>query len=602
MLLENIRRIAAASRKLPDPLVGNPDDPHRIPVHPPWDPSATHYIPLEMLEDPQYPLAKDPVSWQKLRCRHDFEFWCATCCTIKHKTLGMDMKFVLNAPQRRVASMLEADRRAGRPIRLIMLKARQWGGSTLIQTYMAWIQSCHCHNWNSIICSQVKDTSAGIRGMYSKLIENYPQDLWEGDVAPKFKPYERSQSVREIAGRGCRVTISSIENQDAVRGADFAMAHLTETAFWPETPSHSPADLVRAICGSIALVPLTLIVMESTANGVGNYFHREWLRCEAGKGDKRAVFVPWYEIEIYRLKPSSYEELAASLTPYEQMLWDKFGCDLDQINWYRHKLREYPSHEKMMAEFPTTASEAFTATGNNVFGREKVEALRRDCFEPEIGDISEDSATFVPDSAGMLKVWEKPVPGQDYIVAVDVGGRWEKADWSVIAVMRVGQQESDREIVAQWRGHIDHDLLATEAMRIAAYYNEALLVVESNSLESGAGNEMYILNRLSDEYRNLYRRVPGDFALGGEGMRVGFHTNRATKEMLIAGLIRAVREGLYTERDVMACNELDTYEQSPSGGYAAKAGCHDDILMTRALALHLSHLASSPPLIAPLSA
>ena len=75
--------------------------------------------------------------------------------------------------------------------------------------------------------------------MYSKLIENYPAELWDGDEPPKFRPYERSSNVREIAGRGCRVTVSSIENQDAIRGADFALAHLSETAFWPATSSHT---------------------------------------------------------------------------------------------------------------------------------------------------------------------------------------------------------------------------------------------------------------------------------------------------------------------------------------------------------------------------
>ena len=64
-----------------------------------------------------------------------------------------------------------------------------------------------------------------------------------------------------------------------------------------------------------------------------------------------------------------------------------------------------------------------------------------------------------------------------------------------------------------------------------------------------------------------------------------FHTNRSTKAMLISGLIEAVRDGRYIERDSMACNELLTYEQLPGGAYAAKAGFHDDILMTRAMAV-----------------
>jgi len=548
----------------------------------------TVYVPAAMVDDPAYlTVQRDLTAWRRLRCRHDFEYWCATCCTIKHKTRGIDVKFHLNAPQRKVLAVLEADRLAGRPIRLLLLKARQWGGSTLIQNYMAWIQSCHCRNWNSIICSQVKDTSAGIRGMYSKLIENYPLELWEGDEPPKFRPYERSSNVREIAGRGCRVTVSSIENQDAVRGADFAMAHLSETAFWPATSSHSPADLVRAVCGSVAFMPYTLIAMESTANGVGNYFHNEWVRCAKGEGDKHAVFIPWYDIEIYRLAPSDPEALAASLTPYELRLWNEFGCALDQINWYRHKLREYPTHDKMMAEFPTTPHEAFTATGSDIFDPAKVESLRRDCEAPEMGDVADDPAKgFVRDARGLMKLWRRPEPHADYIVTVDIGGRTARSDWSVVAVLRVGQ-DAGPEVVAQWRGHCDHDLLASKARAIATYYNEALLVIEANSLESGTncGAGQFILKRLEDEYPNLYRR---------DGDRVGFHTNRATKEMAVTALIGAVRDLAYIERDNMACDELLTYEQRQDGSYAAKPGCHNDILMSRAIAIYLADRAIRP--------
>ncbi len=578
ILAENSRRIAARPA-LPCPLRGDSDSPLRVAVTSPDPDMPAVWVPRTMVLDPCYPaVQRDLNAWRRLRCRHDFEYWCATCCTIKHKLQGRDVRFHLNAPQRRVLATLEEQRLAGKPIRIILLKARQWGGSTLVQTYMAWIQSCHCRNWNSIICSQVKDTSSGIRGMYTKIIDNYPLDLWEGDAAPKFKPYERSSNVREIVGRGCRVTVSSIENQDAVRGADFAMAHLSETAFWPSTPSHTPADLIRAVAGSIAPAPLTLIAMESTANGVGNFFHREWIRCESGAGDKTPVFVPWYEIEIYRLTPDDPAALAASLTPYERMLWNDHGCALDQINWYRHKLREYPTHDKMMAEFPTTPHEAFTSTGCDIFSPEAVELLRQGCRDGERGDMN-SQCRFVADTRGNMIQWEPPRPEASYIVAVDIGGRSLRSDWSVVAVLRVDSDHSC-EVVAQWRGHCDHDILASTARAMATYYNYALLVVESNTLEHTAdGLGQFLLERLSQNYYNVYRR-PGE--------RVGFHTNRATKGLIITKLIEAVREGQYVERDSMACDELATYTQAPDGSYAAKPGCHDDILMTRAMALYLA--------------
>lgn len=536
-------------------------------------------MPETVTHDPDYRAAMtDEILCERLRFRYDFEYWCRKCVVIKDKTTGCDVCLRLNKPQRRIAAMLEEDRIAGRPLRLIMLKSRQWGGSTLVQFYMAWLQLCHCRNWHSIIASQVKDTSATIRGMYTKLLDNYPVDLWEGDEKPRFRPFERSRNVREIQGRGCRVTISSIENQDAVRGADFAMAHLSEVAFWRPSPTHSPEDMVRAVCSSVALAPNTLIVMESTANGVGNYFHNEWLRCSAGLGDKRPVFVPWYEIDFYRLPVADEARFMAALTPYETILHEKFGCEPDQINWYRHKLREYPSHRQMMAEFPTTPEEAFANTGSSLFGAEHVEALRADCRPPiAVGEVSIESTgdepVFSEDSAGRLKIWAMPRKDADYSVSLDIGGLTDRADWSVISVMRT--DTGVPEVVAQWRGHIEHDILAKTACKIGMMYNEALLILESNSLEhSGAGQ--YILNNLAVSYPRMYSRRTS---------RPGFHTNISTKEMIITGLMAAVREHAYIERDADACNEMLSYEQAPDGRYAAKPGAHDDILMTRAMTL-----------------
>lgn len=169
------------------------------------------YLPRTMVADAEFKAAAGSGGdvWRCLRCRHDFEYWCARCVVIKDKITSAYVPFRLNRAQRHVLEVLESDRLAGRPIRLILLKARQWGGSTLVQIYMAWLQSCHRRNWHSLICAHVKDTAAGIRGMYRTLLANYPPELWEGDTPPQFKVYEGSANVREITGRGCRVTLGT---------------------------------------------------------------------------------------------------------------------------------------------------------------------------------------------------------------------------------------------------------------------------------------------------------------------------------------------------------------------------------------------------------
>ncbi len=586
---ENERRKAAQTDSY-DPIYGTGCYGKRCEVATPAGGRPVALVPESMLRDADFENARTPDAWERLRCRHDFEFWAVRCAKIFDKTTRKVVPFRLNRAQRRILAILEDQRLADRPLRLIVLKARQWGCSTLVQLYMAWIQLCHRRNWNSLICAHIKDSAANIRGMYSLMLSRYPVEMLEADengvdpVPPEFRPFERSQNVREIAGRGCRVTLASAENQDSMRGADIAMAHLSEVAFWPATVKRSPEAFVQAICGSVTMEPLSMVVMESTANGVGNFFHTEWLRSVAGKGDKAAAFVPWYEIEIYRMPVADPEKLWRELDGYERDLW-RLGLTLEQIAWYHHKRRGYASDSQMHAEFPTDPAEAFANTGHNVFSSRAVEQLRGNCREPVFkGEIDASAVPRPGGASSPYSEWEPPAPDEGYVVTMDVGGRSASADYSVIAVLTAGDTPR---VVAQWRGHIDHDLLVARAVAVARRFNDALLVVESNTLETEAYDSSdpsdFVLARAAREYPNIYYR-PG--AAGGRP-RPGFHTNRSTKTTIIAGLIEAVRDGTYIERDHRACDELSTYRLEPGGSYAAAPGYHDDILITRAIALYV---------------
>lgn len=532
-----------------------------------------------------------------LRVRYDFEYWAATRATIVDKRTGQFVNFRLNAPQRRLLAEMEGMRVAGEPVRVILLKARQWGGSTLVQLYMAWIQLEVRPGWNSLICGHRQNASRGIRQMYRRLLGHYP--VAEGAARPALRNVEGSSEVQQLDGRDCLVIIATARSEDAVRGYNLAMAHLTEVAFWPQSAMHNPDDVIRSVCGTVMRLPDTVVVVESTANGTGNYFHSEWLRAKAGRSDKRPVFVPWYEIEQYRTEVTDAEALWGSMDEYERGLWAD-GLTLEMIQWYHDKRREYNTHAQMMAEFPTNDIEAFSATDSCVFDLARLETLRRGCRPAQAtGDVNWNRAgvaEFFAESAGEMLVWQMPEvtasPGR-YLVAVDVGGRSDKADWSVIAVFDLHDRRADRpEVVAQWRGHIDHDLLADKAAAIATFYGRALLVVESNTLETEFteldGGE-FVLARLARTYRHLYHR---------RGARPGFHTNARTKQQAVYTLIQAVREGLYIERDHQAIDEMSTYELTRRGGFEAKPGRHDDILMTRAIALTVAaDLPASKPAI-----
>ncbi len=559
--------------------------------------NGNYWIPTAMATKLDSEPCTSRLQWELLRIKHDFEFWCATCVNILDKVSGRLVNLVLNRPQRRVLQVLENQRNAGKPLRLIMLKARQWGGSTLVQIYMAWIQMVLKTNWNSLICGHLLQTSAAIKSMYERALRNYPKHLTVDGKKPTLLAFEGSRHVRQLSGSESLVISGSARSQDSVRGYDIKMAHLTEVAFWPTTLLYSPDEVIRSIGGTIPLEPLTMLVLESTANGVGNYFHEEWIRSKSGQSDKEAVFVPWYEIEIYRLDVASVEQLVSEMDDYEKWLWQDCHCTLEMINWYHHKRREYPNHSMMAAEFPTTDIEAFTSTSTNVFTTQMVERMRYATTMPvKRGDIvargmkSLDGLNFVESENGPLEMWkwpEKNTPRNRYIVAVDVGGSSQGSDWSVIAVFdrHLGEENLNSkrpEVVAQWRGHIHHDHLAWKAAQIARYYNNALLVIESNSIESQGEVGELIFKQIMAVYNNVYRRKDSK---NGE-FKPGFQTNRKTKISAIYNLIAYVRDGSYIERDKKAVDEMACYELKPDGkGYGARRGKHDDILMTRAIAM-----------------
>ena len=589
IIIENERRKAVLANDRYDPLTGVGCCGTRVEV-------AGCRVPKLLLDqNPDYSMM-EPLQQQRLRIVEDFEFWCARCVTIRDKMSGRSVPFVLNRPQRRLVAVMEGQRMAGQPVRIILLKARQWGASTLVQMYLAWMQMVRHKGWNSIICGHKHTSSKSIKRMYNTLLRHYPREMLDEEDADKlrFSKLEGQPNVQQIEARDCLVITGSSLSEDAARGYDLSMAHLSEVAFWKDSAMHDPDDVVRSVCGSVVLKPETVIVLESTANGVGTFFHDEWLRAKSGSSDKEAVFVPWHEIGIYQREVVDAQALWEVMDKYEHALWDD-GCTLEQINWYHSKRREYRSHELMMAEYPTSDSEAFATSGHHVFAREDLDRLAQECpLAPmAVGEVQGDAiegkrarenVRFVRSSSGLLKVWEMPVTHSPspvrYLTVVDVGGRSEDSDYSVIAVWRAGDGFSKPSIVAQWRGHIDHDQLAIKAMQVAVFYNKALLVVESNTLTNEAareGESDYILEGLRPIYGNIYQRKNG---------KLGFHTNVKTKSKAVAVLIAAVREGSYVERDIEAVNEMRCYEEH-NNRYGASPGKHDDILMTRAIGLYL---------------
>jgi hypothetical protein len=570
----------------------------------------------------------------RIRCRYDFAFWAAVFVYIKRKGGGEDILFRLSRPQRRFVERLERLRKAGKPIRIVLLKARQWGGSTVSQLYMAWLQLVHKVGLNSLIIAHQGAGSDEIKDMFDRMIKAYPVEmlykLGEAYDAnePKLVGVGKSGSIYRVPQRNCKIKIGTAERPDSCRGGDYNLVHLSEVGLWKATEGKKPEDIVRSACSGVLYRPYTMIVYESTANGTGNFFQREYDMASKGKSQFEAMFVSWFDIEIYSTPVDDILSFAASLYDnrnndnvassreesgkYLWWLWEK-GATLEAIHWYILERAKYNEHASMASEYPSDDVEAFVHSGTMVFDKYKVEAFKKYCKEPRfVGDVYADAdegknalknLRFVEDRQGVLWIWEKPEIDEDekvtnrYLTVVDVGGRSSKADWSVIVVFdRLFMAEGGRPaVVAQWYGHCDIDLLAWKAAQIAAFYDNSLLVIESNTLEThdkerdvDGDQSQFILNQIKGVYPNLYaRKQSEEDILQGLPTKYGFHTNVATKPMVISTLVKVIRENLYVERDARCLDEYLTYEKKPNGAYGAIIGKHDDLLMTRAIGLHI---------------
>ena len=659
ILQENERRRAIVYAPF-NPITGEGSIGQRVAFTVSDYPIPTQYLPVEMMDEPfvkklskagsvdafirdalMLPVtdeARDKVveEFIRIRQKHDFAFWAAMFAYIKRKGGGTDVLFRLKRPQRKLIKWLEKMRKAGKPIRLILLKARQWGGSTAIQIYMAWLQLVHEVGLNSLIIAHQGTGSDEIKDMFDRMIKSYPVEMLHelGDAyapnEPKMVGVGKSGNIFRVPQRNCKIKIGTAERPNSCRGGDYNLVHLSEVALWKETDGKKPEDIVRSACSGILLRPYTMIVYESTPNGVGNFFHKEYLAAKKGLSQFEAMFVAWFEIEQYELpfeNEAQKYEFAKKLFAnrrneeiksdreepgtYLWRLWEK-GATLEAIHWYVSERSKYTNHGDMASEYPSDDIEAFTYSGRKVFSSEDVEQFRPACRAPRwIGEIygsadegekAIEGLRFKKEADGRLFMWhdversdEEEVTDR-YLVIVDVcKGHTKNADFADILVIdRLSMMDGEPpEVAAEWHGHIDMDKLAWKATQVAAYYNNALLVIESNTLETNntKGEAEYILTLIHEVYgRQLYaRKQSAEDIRQGLPKKYGYHTNPLTKKVVIYNLKVVIRECLYIEREEACLDEYLTYVETENNVFEAMEGYHDDRLMTRAIGMQVCY-------------
>jgi hypothetical protein len=270
----------------------------------------------------------------------------------------------------------------------------------------------------------------------------------------------------------------------------------------------------------------------------------------------------------------------------------------------------------MQEAFPTTADEAFVTSGRKAHHPLHIKQMETFTKKPAfIGEMFADapsgaealnkSLEFKEVAKGEFWVWKKPdatrLYNNRYVVSLDIGGSAAKADWSVIRVLdRLPMMNGGiPEFVATYRFHMDQDLTAWRAVQVAKYYCNALLVVESNSLNrfQTEGNfTSTVLDIIAHVYPNLYYRDDPTKLVEGRPTHYGFHTGK-NKSEIVSIMNAGLRDMGFIERDQRMLDECGWYELKKDGSYGAIDGQHDDIYMSSGINLWVSQKLPIPTLV-----
>lgn len=427
------------------------------------------------------------------------------------------------------------ERRRG--VRNIVLKARQMGMTTWTAARF-FLKTITQPGTLTLQVAHTQEAAEEIFRIVHRFVDWLPGHLREGPLRTSCA------NVRQIVfpEMDAQYRVVSAGDRNAGRGLTVQNLHCSELARWPGDPAETLAGL-RA-----ALAPNAEVILESTPDGVGGCFHEEWQK--AGEKGMVRHFFPWWMERRYRAE--TVDE--ASLSNEERELRSRHGLDLEQIG-YRRKIRA-DFRGLAAQEYAEDAESCFLASGESIFELGAVEA--RLAMAPEPVERRNN---------GAMEIWLPPVPGKEYLVAVDPAGGGSEGDYSAAQVleMRTGLQ------CAEFAGHMSGLELARLVTGLACEYNRAWLVVERNNHGSG------VLAHV--EGTCGYERV---FRQAGQA---GWLTNSVSRPAMLGRLDAALveRPDCFMSRRLLG--ECRSFVRLANGHSGARAGTHDDRVMAIAIGL-----------------
>jgi len=410
----------------------------------------------------------------------------------------------------------------------IILKSRQMGISTLTAAYALWMMVFHSDKSILVIATTqatAKNIITKVRFMNDKL----PSWL-------RVEPEEDNKlSLRLINGSQIKAVSSKI---DATRSESLSLLIIDEAAFVPNIDETWIAAQQTLATGGQAIVL-------STPNGIGNWFHKQWMESNAGENKFNTIKLHW------------------SLHPDRDAAWRK-------------------EQDKLLGEKAAQECDCdFLSSGRSV-------------IPPEILKWYQDNLVTEPilkrAADGNLWVWAETDYSKDYIVVADVA-RGDGSDFSACHVIDVESLEQ----VAEYRGKISTKDYGKFLVSLSTEYNNALLVIENNSIGWAA-----IQSVLDTGYKNLFYsskdlnlvdpsvQLNQSFDLKSKNKLIpGFTVTSKNRPLLVEKLGTFFMDKAVIARSKRLIDELFVFVWNDGDRAEAQRGYNDDLTMSFAMALFI---------------
>ncbi len=523
--------------------------------------------------------------------------------------------FVMNRAQRTVHEKLSAQLKDTGRIRAIVLKARQEGISTYVAGRFFRRVSLYA-NQTALIVADQKKRGAVLFDIYENFHRRAPEWL-RATKRYGSKSQQLWYDTPDGSGLNSKIVVETAMDAAAGRGTTLQCIHASEMAFW-ERPEDVWVALMQAVPDEGSEV-----IIESTANGVGNYFHQVWEDAVNGENDYVPIFLPWWIHEEYfpPIVPDTRDAVLGTLSEYEQQAMDvgfewegeRHRLTPEHLAWRRRTIREKLAGDEraFRQEYPSTAREAFLVSGNMYFDEDALLRYEQGSIKAPRFRFSKlaDGTIPRPDPNGPLRVWEMPRREGRYVIFADTAtGRQTKRETTSGDGERGGRDFSsadvfdvlERKYVAQLHGRIVPEVFAHQLKDLGYMYpsrnpdgsnRPALIGVERNH---SSGETVLRILRDDMKYPNLYFHRLLNRRNNRPGVVLGWMTTVENRMPLLDEFAQALREDSIWYPNPDGIRECFTFVRGDDGKPEAQEGCHDDRVISGAGCLQMARFYRAP--------